>query len=208
LIAYNAPCLDSGAKIQTPSDDAKNAESRGMALAAYKRVAGAISRLKGGKTIMRNRLMRSFVTLATSCLMLSLASPSVAQWRDQYPREINADRLIRQAETHSDQFVMSLERMRDRGFLERVFGGGERLGGLTARAHDLEREMNAIREASYREGNFYEIRSRVANALSVAEDINRTMHYRRLNFEVERQWSMLRSDLNRLARAYNLRQLS
>jgi hypothetical protein len=144
---------------------------------------------------MRNRLLRSFVALTTCCLVLSLASPSLAQWRDQYPREIYVDRLIRQAETHSDQFVMSLERMRDGGFLERVFGGWERLGGLTARAHDLEREMNAIRDSSYREGNYYEIRSRVANALSVAEDINRTMRYRRLNFEVERQWSMLRSDL-------------
>lgn len=137
-----------------------------------------------------------------------MASPSLAQWRDRYPREDNLHRLIRQAETQSDQFVMSLERMRDRGFLERVFGGSERLGGLTARAHDLEREMNAIRDESNREGNSYEIRSSVANALSVAEDINRTMRYRRLNFEVERQWSMLRSDLNRLARAYNLRQLS
>lgn len=157
---------------------------------------------------MRNRLLRSFVALTTCCLVLSTASPSLAQWRDRYPREDNLDRLIRQAETQSDQFVMSLERMRDRGFLERVFGGSERLGGLTARAHDLEREMNAIRDESYREGNSYEIRSSVANALSVAEDINRTMRYRRLNFEVERQWSMLRSDLNRLARAYNLRQLS
>ena len=157
---------------------------------------------------MRNRLLRSFVALTTCCLVLSLASPSLAQWRDRYPREDNLDRLIRQAETQSDQFVMSLERMRDRGFLERVFGGSERLGGLTARAHDLEREMNALRNESNREGNSYEIRSSVANALSVAEDINRTMRYRRLNFEVERQWSMLRSDLNRLARAYNLRQLS
>ncbi|HSQ20109.1 MAG TPA: hypothetical protein VLR92_07005, partial [Blastocatellia bacterium] len=79
--------------------------------------------------------------MTTCCLVLSLASPSLAQWRDRYPREDNLDRLIRQAETHSDQFVMSLERMRDRGFLERVFGGSERLGGLTARAHDLERAM-------------------------------------------------------------------
>lgn len=162
---------------------------------------------------MRNRLLRSFVALTTCCLMLSMASPTLAQWPDRYryAREGYLDRLIRQAETHSDQFVMSLERMRDgdfdRGFLERVFGGWERLGGLTARAHDLEREMNAIRDESYREGNYYEIRSSVANALSVAEDINRTMRYRQLNFEVERQWSMLRSDLNRLARAYNLRQL-
>jgi hypothetical protein len=176
---------------------------------------------KGGKPIMRNRLLKPFVALTTCCLVLAMASSSLAQWGNPYRQDDRyrqyeryrqndawVDRLIRQAETHSDQFVMSLERARDRGFLQRVFGLDERLGGLTARAHDLEGQMNAIRDESNRESGFYEMRSRVANALSVAEDINRTMHYRRLNYEVERQWSMLRSDLNRLARVYNLRQLS
>ncbi len=156
---------------------------------------------------MRNRLLRSFVALTTCCLVLALASPSLAQWRDRYG-DRDVDRLIRQAETHSNQFVAALERARDRGFMERVFGGGERLNGLTARAHDLESQFNSLREESYQSENSYDLRSGVANALSVAEDINRTMRYRRVNFDVERQWSMLRSDLNRLARVYNLRQLS
>ena len=163
---------------------------------------------------MRNRLLRSFVALTTLCLALAVASPSMAQWPDRdtgYGRgygRINIDRLIRQAENRSDQFVMSLEQRNSRSFLSRILGDEERLGGLRARARDLERQLNMLREESFRSGNDYRLRSSVANVLSVAEDINRRMYYRELNPVAERQWSMLKSDLNSLARAYNLRQLS
>ena len=164
---------------------------------------------------MRNRLLRSFVALTTLCLALAMASPSLAQWPDRYRddergygRFNNVDRLIRQAENRSDQFVMSLEQRNSRSFLSRILGDEERLGGLRARARDLERQLNMLREESFRSGNDYRLRSSVANVLSVAEDINRRMYYRELNPVAERQWSMLKSDLNSLARAYNLRQLS
>ena len=164
---------------------------------------------------MRNRLLRSFVALTTLCLALAMASPSMAQWPDRYRdsergygRFNNVDRLIRQAENRSDQFVMSLEQRNSRSFLSRILGDEERLGGLRARARDLERQLNMLREESFRSGNDYRLRSSVANVLSVADDINRRMYYRELNPVAERQWSMLKSDLNSLARAYNLRQLS
>jgi hypothetical protein len=175
---------------------------------------------------MRNRLVRSFVALTTFCLALAMASPSLAQWRDRDPGRygrdpgrygmVNVDQLIRQAENRSDQFVAALEQRNNRGFLERILGDNERLGGLRARAHDLESQLNILREESYRRGNDeesyrrgndYGLRSSVASVMSIAEDINRAMYYRQLNPVVERQWSILKSDLNRLARAYNLRQL-
>jgi hypothetical protein len=159
---------------------------------------------------MRNRLLKPFVALTTCCLMLALASPGLAQWRDRdrdrWGGRANVDRLIRQAETRSDQFVMALEQRSNRGLFEQILGG-DRLGGLTARAHDLERQLNAIREESFGRGNDYDLRPSVRNVLSIAEDIDRMMQNRRLSPVVERQWAMLRSDLNTLARAYNLRTL-
>jgi len=165
---------------------------------------------------MENRLLKPFVIFTTCCLMLLLASPGLAQWRDRDPQwrdqnrwggRVNVDRLIRQAETRSDQFVMALEqRSNSRGLFEQILGG-DRLGGLTARAHDLERQLNSIREESFGRGDDYDLRPSVRNALRIAEDINRSMQYRRLNPVIERQWAMLRSDLNMLARAYNLRTL-
>jgi len=162
---------------------------------------------------MRNRLLKPFVALTTCCLMLVLAAPGFAQWRERerdrspYGDRVNIDRLIRQAENRSDQFVAALEQRNNNGLIERIFGG-DRLGALTARAHELESQLNTIRQESFGRGNDYDLRPSVRNALSIAEDINRSMQYRRLNPVIERQWSMLRSDLNMLARAYNLRQLS
>ena len=162
-------------------------------------------------TSQLTRLTRPLVALITSCLMLALAAPGLAQWRDRNPYgygRYNVDRLIRQAENRSDQFVMSLEQRNNRGFLERIFGDTERVGRLAARAHDLESQLNALREESFRERDDSDLRASVASVLSTAEDVNRIMNYRQLSPVVERQWAMLKSDLNRLARIYDLRQLS
>ena len=165
---------------------------------------------------MTNRLLKSFVALTTICLTLSIAAPASAQWREQWrdrdrdSRFSNVGRLIRQAENRSDQFVMSLDRRGRGGFFEQIFGEVDRPNGLRARAHDLETQLNSLREQSYNADfrDFRELRNGVANALSMAEDINNTMRYRRLDPVVERQWSMLRSDLNQLARVFNLRELA
>ena len=163
---------------------------------------------------MTNRLLKSFVALTTFCLMLALASPASAQWQEQRrdwgreSRDAMVDRLIRQAENRSDQFALSLERRRSGGFFEQIFDEFERSGGLRSRARDLEAQLNSLRQESFNSDLPRDLRSGVASALSVAEDINNVMRHRRMDSVVERQWAMLRSDLNRLARVYNLRELS
>jgi hypothetical protein len=140
-------------------------------------------------------------------MVLALASPSFAQWRGEYRGRGNdrmyVDRLIRQAENRSDQFVRIFDRALDRSRLD----GSWREDRLNVRAMDLERQLNIIRQQFNRTNNPYQIRSHVANAMNVAQSINQVMRYRRLEPMVERQWSLLRSDLNRLAAVYNVRQL-
>jgi hypothetical protein len=98
-----------------------------------------------------------------------------------------------------------LEQSRYRGgLLERIFRD-DRSSSLTAQAHDLESQLNLVREEYYRTGNSYELRSRIANVLNVARSIDNTMRYQRVSYNVEQQWSMLRSDLYRLSRAFDLR---
>ena len=167
---------------------------------------------------MKNRLLNLFVAMTTFCLMLAFATPAAAQWpqrwqdrdRDSYRdlRFSNIDRMIRQAENRSDQFIMALESRRNRGILQQIFGENERLDRLSNRAHYLETQLNALRQDANRGADFRELRPGVINVLSLAEDINTTMHNRRLDPVVERQWAMLRQNLNQLARVYNLRQLS
>jgi hypothetical protein len=156
---------------------------------------------------MRNLKLKSFTALAVCCLVLAIASPGFAQLRGQtrsraYAR-VEVDRLIRQAENRSDQFVAIFDRALDRSRLE----GTIREDRLNERALQLERELNIVRREFNRTGNHYSIRSHIADALNVAQGINTVMRNRRLYPVAERQWMLLRSELNRLAAVYNLRQL-
>lgn len=160
----------------------------------------------------KSRFVKSSVVMAVCCMMLALASPSFAQWRgnDRNDRYYNGrgrasvDQLIRQAENRSDQFVAIFDRALDRSRLD----GSFREDRLNVRAMDLERQLNIVRMQFDRTSNYMGIRSHIANALNAAQGINNVMRNRRLDPVVERQWSLLRSDLNRLAAFYNVRQLS
>ena len=153
---------------------------------------------------MRNSLKKSFGALMMCCMVLALAAPSFAQWRgsSRYNRG-SIDRLIRQAESRSNQFVAVFDRALDRSRLE----GTIREDRLNERAAELERQLNVAREELNRSTNHWAIRSSISNAMEVGQAINTVMRRRNLTPNAERQWTMLRSDLNRLAAAYGLRQL-
>jgi hypothetical protein len=156
---------------------------------------------------MTNGLLKSLAALAVCSLVMATASPSFAQSR-RYARSraytrVSVDRLIRQAENRSDQFVAIFDRSLDRSRLE----GTIREDRLNERARELEGQLNIVRQEFNRAGNYYDIRSHAANALTAAQGINTVMRNRRLDARVERQWILLRSELNRLAAVYNLRQL-
>lgn len=156
---------------------------------------------------MPNNSLKSFTILAVIGLMLAVASPSFAQSRGPYRgrayTRAQVDHLIRQVENRSDQFVAIFDRALDRSRLE----GTRREDRLNERAINLERELNMVRREFNRTGNYYDVRPHVARTLNLAQQINNVMHNRRLAPIAERQWALLRSDLNRLAVAYNLRQL-
>src|SRR5687768_16627354 len=135
---------------------------------------------------MRNLTFKSLTALAVFCMVLALASPGFAQWRGpsrSYTR-VNVDRLIRQAENRSDQFVAIFDRALDRSRLESSI----REDRLNERALHLERELNIVRQEFNRTGNHYNIRSHVSNALNAAQAINTVMRNRRLHPVAERQW--------------------
>ena len=154
---------------------------------------------------MRNRLLNSLCALLMTCSIVALASPALAQqgrnfgFRVQFGTDV--ERLLRQAENHTAQFAAMLDQREHYG--------------LSERAHDLEQQLNMVggdfeRRSDYynRTSNFYDRRSQLSNVLRVAQSINYAMRYRRVDFDVQREWSMVRFDLNRLARVYNLRQIA
>ena len=153
---------------------------------------------------MLNRLIQSLGALLISCFVVTLGAPTFAQqgrdfgFRVQFGPDV--ERLLRQAENHTAQLA-SLLQERDRH-------------GLSERAQELSRQLDMVgdnfdqRSSFGDRGNGYSRRSQVASVLRVAESLNSAMRYRRVDYDVQRQWAMVRSDLNRLARIYNLRQLA
>ena len=145
---------------------------------------------------MRNQLLKSLCALVMGFALLALVSPGLAQERRDWGFRIqfgpDVERVVQQAQNHTNQLTAMLD---ERGH-----------EGLSARARDLESQLNMV-GGEFDRSSYYDRRSQVATVLRVAESINNAMRYRRVDFDVQRQWSMVRYDLNRLARVYNLRQI-
>jgi hypothetical protein len=145
---------------------------------------------------MYSRILKSFCALLMCCTVAALSPVTMAQDRDwgfriQFGPDI--ERLVQQAGNHTNQLVSMLEE-RDRL-------------GLSERARELESQLNMI-NGDFNEGSNYGRRSQVANVLRVAQSISNAMRYRNVDYDVRRQWAMVRYDLNRLARAYHLPMVS
>ncbi|HSB08933.1 MAG TPA: hypothetical protein VLM38_05440 [Blastocatellia bacterium] len=157
---------------------------------------------------MRNSLLKSFAAMAACCVMLTLATPSSAQWRDRYRSgygfysRASVGQLIRRAEMSSNRFVWVFDRALDNSRLDQTM----REERLNERARELEQQLNVVRQ-EFDRGGIVSVRSQVATALELSRRINTVMRNRQLDYAAERQWSILRSNLNGLARVYKLQQL-
>ena len=154
---------------------------------------------------MRSHLTRKFfIALASICAVMILSVPSEAQ-RRRPPRargytkdEVN--RIIKRVEDRSDVFVKLFDKSLDRS----VLNGSKREDRLNQYAHDLEKALDDLRREFDRKESYIETRPEVRRCLDIATDINVAMRNRRLGAETERQWSLLRAELNTLADVYNL----
>lgn len=154
---------------------------------------------------MRGYITRRFlITLAAVCAVLILSVPSEAQ-RRRYPRqrgytknEVNS--IIKRVEERSDRFVKLFDRSLDRSRLD----GTNREDRLNEYARNLEKALDDLRGEFDRKENYVETRPEVRRCLDIATNINVAMRNRSLGGDTERQWALLRSELNTLANVYGL----
>jgi len=156
---------------------------------------------------MKTISSRFFVMSVVCGVMLALVAPGVAQRRRGYARSgytrPEVDRLIKRTEDRTDMFVKLFDKALDNSVLD----GTQKEDRLNDKAKELEKQMDKVRrEFDHAEG-FIEIKEHVAKALFVSEEINTVVLNRRLNPVVEREWVVLRVELNKLAQVYNLRAL-
>ena len=147
---------------------------------------------------------RFLIPLAAVCALLILSVPGEAQRRRRPIRrgytkaEVNS--IIKRVEERSDRFVKLFDRSLDRSGIN----GTEREDRLNEYARNLETVLDDLRGEFDRKENYVETRPEVRRCLDIATNINVAVRSRRLGGETERQWALLRTELNTLADVYGL----
>jgi hypothetical protein len=155
---------------------------------------------------MRVYLTRKFfLSLIAVCAILLLSVPAEAQRRRRPPAargytKDHVNQIIKRVEERSDRFVKLFDKSLDRSPLDDT----EREDDLNKRARALETALDELRREFDRKESYIETRPETRRCLDIATDINVVMRNRRLGGETERQWALLRNELNTLANVYGL----
>jgi hypothetical protein len=136
---------------------------------------------------------------------LTMLSASADAQRRRTPRQrgytkAEVNEIIKRVETRSDAFVKLFDRALDRSGLN----GTKREDRLNEYARDLEKALDQLRGEFDRKESYIETRTETRRCLDIASDINVAMRNRRMGGETERQWALLRAELNTLAEVYGL----
>ncbi|MCA1634152.1 MAG: hypothetical protein LC802_10770 [Acidobacteria bacterium] len=157
---------------------------------------------------MRNQLSKFFVALAVVCVVCAMQADAGAQRRRQPPRargytKAEVGIIIRRVENRSDDFIKLFDKALDRSGLD----GTRREDNLNERARSLEKSLDDLRREFDRKESYLATRPEVSRTLNIANEIDKVMKRRRMGGETERQWALLRIELNTLADVYNLKML-
>jgi hypothetical protein len=107
--------------------------------------------------------------------------------------------VIADLERRTDEFQVALRRALERG--DRGRQGRE--DQLNRDAAQLARAMDRLKESWNREHDQARSRRSAATAISAGQDINRTLSRHRMRESVQREWDVVRGELNRLAEAFD-----
>jgi hypothetical protein len=151
--------------------------------------------------IYKLKFLAIVVALFSSICVLSNSAD--AQIRRVNFSRAQIDRLIRNVEERVDRFVVQFDYALDNSRLNNT----RREDNLNQRARDLETATDELRREFDRNDSRRENSAEVRRVLNIASDINVAMKNRQLNRPTERNWTAVKTELNALARAYNLPQI-
>lgn len=146
-----------------------------------------------------------FGLFAMALMFSALAAPGSAQgrFRGKAYTKADVDRIIKRCEERSDAFTKMIDRNLDRSRLN----GSRREDNINEQVKDLERALDELRREFDRRDTWRETRREVDKVMRESDEINALMKNSRFNANVEREWQLVKGDLNRLAGIYELRQL-
>jgi len=140
--------------------------------------------------------------LMTGIFLLTVVSTSTstAQTREVaiYTKTDVRD-LVQRMEQHSNAFRKNFEKALDRSALNDT----DREDRLRRWTQDLEDMLDHLKKDQSK-NQIRDMEQRVNTMLAIAAGINRIMLYRTFSADAERDWRLLRADLNALALTYDL----
>ena len=138
--------------------------------------------------------------------LLSYPAATVEAQGRSYGRSytrVDVDRVIRRAEDRSDVFRKTVDRNLDHSRLN----GSRTEDRINAQVKQLEHALDDLRSEFNRRDRWTDTRVNVERVIRQSDEVNSIMRKNHFNPQVEREWDLLRSDLNTLANVYSLRTL-
>lgn len=116
------------------------------------------------------------------------------RYRDDRHRGERIDRVIRDCEDRTDDFLRAVDRSwgRERHYHDE----------LDREAARLERALNRIRESWNRDRDYRRTRINVGAAIDAGKGVNRILRYHRFRERLRDEWEGIRRELNNLAEAF------
>jgi hypothetical protein len=163
--------------------------------------------LKHRRKTMRRGSETFFVGLLAAGMLLILAGPTSAKVQGRYRgrayTKADVDRIIKRVEQRSDSFKAVVDRSLDRSALN----GTRREDNINEQVKQFEKTLDTLRSDFDREDRWLDTRRQVERVLDESEEVNALVRRHSLRPYLEREWALLRSDLNRLAGIYDLPRL-
>jgi hypothetical protein len=150
--------------------------------------------------------MKKLLTTAlfsSLAMLFLLASADVAnaqpRWARGYNRA-NVDQMIRRLENATDNFLRQLDKSLDNSRMN----NSPREDNIMRDARALESRTDELRREYDRRDSWWENRDEVNRCILAARSLNSRMRDRRLNNLTRNSWARVQTELNSLARVYNL----
>ena len=156
---------------------------------------------------MRRFSMTFLVALQIACLFVTMSGPVTASAQGRYRGRLytkgDVERIIKRVEDRSDSFQKVVDKSLDRSALD----GTRREDNINEQVKQFEKALDELRSEFSRQDRWLETRHHVERVMSEAEDVNAIVRRHALRPVIEREWALLRADINRLAGVYDLRTL-
>lgn len=156
---------------------------------------------------LKEKLMKKMTAMIFGLFVLALmlTAPGLAQgrYRGRVYSKADVDHIIKRVEDRSDAFQKMVDRNLDRSRLN----GSKREDNINDQVKDLEKALDDLRREFDRKDSFRETRREVERVMSEADEVNALMKRLRFDASVEREWQLVKADLNKLAGVYELRLL-